>query len=66
MQQDTFDDKQQSEAVFYAYVAESYGCFLAGEDDRCIRQAMLLPPLLEAAAVSQPACVTGAWLWTTE
>ena len=35
MQQATFDDKQASEQVFYAYVAESYGFFLAGEDDKC-------------------------------
>ena len=35
VQQATFDDKQASEQVFYAYVAESYGFFLAGEDDKC-------------------------------
>ena len=29
------DDKQKAESEFFDYVAESYRCFLAGDDDRC-------------------------------
>ena len=32
---DMEDEKQRAESEFFEYVAQSYRCFLAGDDDQC-------------------------------